>query len=308
MGGDERTRRRWALVVAHRETLVRVARSRGLSADEAEDCAQEALARAVAFPALDEERALPFLVATTARLAADRGRERTRAARLAARLAGWQSSEPPPDDDVCDRAVARQFAARLARLPERQRTALLAQASGLTHADIARLLGSTVKGVESLLGRARVELRRTVAFGVAPLAALWRHKRLAAGSVAAPVAVAFVLALRSTAPAPPAGPPPALDPYVSVTAAHTPKPAPQPAVRRTSPPAARATQQAPHRPPTTSPPWSESCVAPSSETGVPYDICPKEPEPTYATDCVVYGPDLSQGFWCGSPTPTEEDP
>src|SRR4051794_9171891 len=60
--------RRWQLVLPHRPYLVRIAVRRGLAWHDAEDCAQEAMVRAVGFATLDETRVLEFLATTTMRL------------------------------------------------------------------------------------------------------------------------------------------------------------------------------------------------------------------------------------------------
>lgn len=162
MDGGERLRR-WQLVLPHRAYLVRIAVSRGMSRDDAEDCAQEAMVRCVAFTGLDETRVVEFLATTTMRLAVDRHRTYLRDAKVGARLTPWYVDEPSPEEATCDRGEAAWVAAHVAALPESQRAALAAKAEGLNGHEIAALMGVSYKAVESLLSRARAYVRAAVA-------------------------------------------------------------------------------------------------------------------------------------------------
>src|SRR5689334_6962568 len=102
MEDDDRARR-WALVLPHRDRLLRLAR--GLVGDpgDAEACVQEALTRCVTFPALDEGNVAGFLVVTTRRLCVDHHRAHAHATRVAARLSAYGAHETAVDEAVCDR-------------------------------------------------------------------------------------------------------------------------------------------------------------------------------------------------------------
>jgi RNA polymerase sigma-70 factor (ECF subfamily) len=63
----------------------------------------------------------------------------------------------------------RELAAAISRLPERQRTAiLLTYREGLSNAETAAVLGTSVSGVETLLVRAKRTLRGTFGTGEKP--------------------------------------------------------------------------------------------------------------------------------------------
>lgn len=70
------------------------------------------------------------------------------------------SEEPGPYEQLAQRDLARSVEAALQRLPARQRAAItLAHFQGLTNIEAAEILEVTVEAVESLLGRARRQLR-----------------------------------------------------------------------------------------------------------------------------------------------------
>lgn len=156
-------RRRWQLVLPHRPYLVRIAVSRGMSPEDAEDCAQEAMVRCVGFATLDESRVVEFLAITTMRLCVDRHRALTHDAKVGLKLVPWYVDEPSPEDAACDRSEAAWVASHLADLPESQRLALAAKADGLSCQEIAARMGLSYKAVESLLSRARAYVRAAVA-------------------------------------------------------------------------------------------------------------------------------------------------
>lgn len=67
---------------------------------------------------------------------------------------------PDPDEQMERDQAARQLAAAIAGLPERQRVALtLTYGEGLSNAESAAIIGTSVSGVETLLVRARRSLR-----------------------------------------------------------------------------------------------------------------------------------------------------
>lgn len=71
-----------------------------------------------------------------------------------------ESEEPGPYELLAQGDLAKSVEAALQRLPARQRAAItLAHFQGLTNIEAAEVLGVTVEAVESLLGRARRQLR-----------------------------------------------------------------------------------------------------------------------------------------------------
>ncbi len=100
------------------------------------------------------------------RLAIDRIRRRKRMAPdpEAAGLDTTPDTRADPEAAAFGGEVGDRVRRALDRLPERQRAALvLAQFDGLTGAEIAEALDSTPEAVESLLARARRQLRRDLA-------------------------------------------------------------------------------------------------------------------------------------------------
>jgi RNA polymerase sigma-70 factor (ECF subfamily) len=130
-------------------------------AEEAEDVAQEVFVRAYQhWGEYDPRRKLSTWLFALARHAAiDRLRYRER-----------HPTEPldpvvesptrGPAAEAQAREVGERIAAAVASLPEEQRTAIvLAEYHGLSHAEIAEVMGGSEKSVESRLCRARQALR-----------------------------------------------------------------------------------------------------------------------------------------------------
>ncbi|NBE55482.1 RNA polymerase sigma factor, partial [Streptomyces boluensis] len=154
---------RWQRAWSHREQLLRVARRRSLSAEDAEDAVHEAILRAAERPHLDDERLGAWLTTVTMRLCVDRYRQISREAevRTSPRL-----GTPVPasiEDSVCDRAEARWLAARSGELPARQAEAIWLKSEDLDVAEVAKKMGLSYRTVESLLARARRTLRTSLA-------------------------------------------------------------------------------------------------------------------------------------------------
>lgn len=75
-----------------------------------------------------------------------------------------ESDEPGPAELLEQRELASRVEEAMQRLPERQRTAItLSHFQGLTNIEAAEILEVTVEAVESLLGRARRQLRDLLA-------------------------------------------------------------------------------------------------------------------------------------------------
>src|SRR5688500_16910335 len=111
---------RWAIVLPHRDRLRILARSRGLSPHDAEDCVQETLLRAVTFAGLDPDRVDSFLTTVCLRLCADAHRHHVRSARLGVRVAMGDVAGAGPDERVCDESEARWLLGVASRLAGRE--------------------------------------------------------------------------------------------------------------------------------------------------------------------------------------------
>lgn len=249
----------WARYLAHRDRLLRIARSRTATYMDAEDAVQETLLRAAANgEELDEDRIPGWLTAVTIRLCVDSHRSREREARHWGRKPG----DPAPrgvDEEVCERDWATWVARHLDKLPPRQRAALLLRADGHDTEAVAHQLGISYQSAESLLARARRALRSLLLPVVVGLAAVWQVIAQAAGRSARTTLVASatgIVALSALAYLQgdfvPRRPPPA------VTPVHAPVRAPSSAVPSqpgTGPPRTSrpATPAAPSRTPTPRP-------------------------------------------------------
>ncbi|GEC09307.1 hypothetical protein SSP24_69620 [Streptomyces spinoverrucosus] len=170
---------RWQQIWSHREQLLRVARRRSMSPQDAEDAVHEAMARAAERPHLDGNRLGAWLTAVTVRLCVDQHRQLSRDTGIR-RRAGSMLSAPsvvPHEEIVCDQAEARWLARQGTALPESQRVALQLKAQDLDVAQVAQRMGLTYKAAESLLGRARRTLRAALAATIAAVAVgLWRGR------------------------------------------------------------------------------------------------------------------------------------
>ncbi|GAA3773967.1 hypothetical protein GCM10022403_006240 [Streptomyces coacervatus] len=217
---DERWQRMWS----HREQLLRVARRRSMSQEDAEDAVHEAMLRAAERPDLDDERLGAWLTTVTMRLCVDRYRQVNREAEVHSRPTLVAPGPVPVEEAVCDRAEAKWLAVRSDELPARQAEALRLKSEDLDVSQVAVRMGLSYRTVESLLARARRTLRASLAgtlgfalflFGRGRLRAGGKAQAVAAASTAATLAVAgFVLpyALNgsrpATAPRPAASPAP----------------------------------------------------------------------------------------------------
>lgn len=319
-------RRRWALVLPHRDYLVRIAMHRGLPAADAEDCAHEAMVRCVEFEGLDDTRVLQFLAATTARLCVDKHRRSARDERASVRLRSWYADEPSPEEHVCDRAEAAWVATQADLLPESQRRALTSKAAGLACADVAATLGVSYKSVESLLSRARLQLRAAVASTLAAVVAATRRaptagQGIAGVSLASLATASILLATRPPAQArvePSASPPGAAvalatrSPREALPAA-PPAVAPAARVRPSADPTPAATRLPTAPPPVLSlptPTWSEPPQPACERQPAPHvDPClplAEDPIAGYQPgenlkECMKYGVNTSNGFECNEP-------
>ncbi|MFM9371455.1 sigma-70 family RNA polymerase sigma factor [Streptomyces sp. Da 82-17] len=154
---------RWHRAWSHREQLLRVARRRSMSAEDAEDAVHEAMVRAMEHPHLDDDRLGAWLTTVTIRLCVDRYRQVSREAEVRTSPRLTLPAAVPVEDSVCDRAEARWLAARSGELPARQAEALWLKSEDLDVAQVAKKMGLSYRTVESLLARARRTLRSALA-------------------------------------------------------------------------------------------------------------------------------------------------
>jgi RNA polymerase sigma factor (sigma-70 family) len=199
----------WPAIVAHRERLLRIARRRCPTLQDAEDVVHEAMVRCATFADLDDDRLGQFLTSVTMRLCADVYRHADRSLRVFGRVA-TDDLEPGPEDAACQAADAAVLAELLSTLPDRQRAVLVDRARGLSMQQICSRRGLTYKAAESALARARGTMRTALASGFAVVTATAvalralrpRRVAIAALPVASLVLAGTVLRLPLTDPAP----------------------------------------------------------------------------------------------------------
>ncbi|MFC9508395.1 sigma-70 family RNA polymerase sigma factor [Streptomyces sp. NPDC057002] len=196
---DERWQRMWS----HREQLLKVARRRSMSAEDAEDAVHEAMLRAAERPGLDDERLAAWLTTVTMRLCVDRYRQVNREAEVRTSPTLIAPGPVPVEEAVCDRAEAKWLAVRSGELPARQAEALRLKSEDLDVGQVAVRMGLSYRTVESLLARARRTMRHTLAatLGFALFLIGWgrprplgkAHAMAAASTAATLMAAGFVL-------------------------------------------------------------------------------------------------------------------
>ncbi|MDH2390887.1 sigma-70 family RNA polymerase sigma factor [Streptomyces sp. HNM0663] len=148
---------------SHREQLLKVARRRSMSAEDAEDAVQEAMLRAAESAHLDDARLGAWLTTVTMRLCVDRHRQVRREAQVSGAPTLSPSGPAPVEEAVCDRAEATWVAFRSRELPARQAEALRLKSEDRDVGQIAREMDLSYEAVESLLARARRTLRNSLA-------------------------------------------------------------------------------------------------------------------------------------------------
>lgn len=190
---------RWERMWGHREQLLKVARRRSMSQEDAEDAVHEAMLRAAERPDLDDERLGAWLTTVTMRLCVDRYRQVHREAEVRTSPTLAAPGPAPVEEAVCDRAEARWLAVRSGELPARQAEALRLKSLDLDVGQVALHMGLSYRTVESLLARARRTLRNSLAgtLGLAlflccrgRLRTVGKAQAVAAASTAATLAVA----------------------------------------------------------------------------------------------------------------------
>jgi len=129
-----------------------LARSLGLSCPDAEDLAQEVLLKLwLHRRSVEKPRAW---LRTVVRHAAD---TRIRNGPLEVGLKDAPEPQADPRVKILSYLLAKEL---LEDLPKRQRLSLVLSVLGFSHVEIAARLGTTSKGVERLVARARLALRR----------------------------------------------------------------------------------------------------------------------------------------------------
>jgi RNA polymerase sigma-70 factor (ECF subfamily) len=157
-------------VTHHQDLVYGMARRWTASVDDAGDVAQDALIRAWrAIERYDRERILALQprgwLATIVRNVA-----RNRVRDMGPVAEPIESAGDPPDDQVArpeqaalEREAAGEWARRLARLPERQRTAIeLRHVHGLSYPEMAEALGRPVNTLKSDVHRGVLALRESL--------------------------------------------------------------------------------------------------------------------------------------------------
>lgn len=202
---DADVRRRWELVVPHREQLLAIARRRVDSREDAEDAVATAMLRTVEHPALDEARVGAFLCTTVKRLAVDVHRDRTRQLALGVKDTVRAVPPTPVEETVCDEHEARWLAARLRACPERERQVLQARLAGLSGEQVGAALGLTNKAAENAYTRVRRRAQALLAATAAGIGVLvGAGRRTIRPVVLVPVAATGFVGLALLAPSGPA--------------------------------------------------------------------------------------------------------
>ncbi|MCX4820231.1 sigma-70 family RNA polymerase sigma factor [Streptomyces sp. NBC_01142] len=162
-GPADAAHERWQRAWSHREQLLKVARRRSMSVEDAEDAVHEAMLRAAENPHLDDERLGAWLTTVTMRLCIDRHRQVNREAEVHSSAGLVPPGPAPVEEAVCDRAEAKWLAVRTGELPARQAEALRLKSEDLDVGQVAHEMGLSYRTVESLLARARRSLRNSLA-------------------------------------------------------------------------------------------------------------------------------------------------
>ncbi|MER6614951.1 RNA polymerase sigma factor [Streptomyces xantholiticus] len=162
-GTGRESQERWQRAWSHREDLLKVARRRSMSPEDAEDAVHEAMLRAAEHPHLDDERLGAWLTTVTMRLCVDRYRQVNRETQVRSSPRLHPPGPVPVEEAVCDQAEARWLARRSSELPARQAEALWLKSEDLDVGQVATKMGLSYRTVESLLARARRTLRNSLA-------------------------------------------------------------------------------------------------------------------------------------------------
>jgi RNA polymerase sigma factor (sigma-70 family) len=186
--------RRWSLALPHRPELLRIARRRVDSREDAEDVVATALLRAVTYPRLDESRIGAFLCTTVMRLAVDVHRDRARQLAVGRREVTRTAPQAPLEETICDQLEAVWLSQQLQDCPARERDVLDARLRGMSAQETSLRLGLTAKATENAFTRVRQRGQRLVAATLAGLGVLAGLGRRAPRTAVATAPVAAVAA------------------------------------------------------------------------------------------------------------------
>lgn len=156
--GTSSWEQRWASLLPHRDSAVRLARSRGAGAD-AEDVVQEALLRAASHPGLDLNRAKSYLAKIVVNLVIDLHRQSAKEDRLRTH-AGLVPSPQLDNEVVEDRDLARQATQLVSAMAPELRTILFLRRDGATWTQVGQMLGEPPTKAEMRYRRAMRPLRQ----------------------------------------------------------------------------------------------------------------------------------------------------
>jgi RNA polymerase sigma factor (sigma-70 family) len=200
----------WEVAWAQREHLLRIARSRVLTREDAEDVVAEAFRRAGGQDDLPLDAIPAWLTRVTVNLCIDRHRRLLTQRALLQRPELRFDDEPSHEELISDRAEAAWLAAAVDKLPLRQAEALRLRADGHSNAAIAARLSVSVTAVEGLLKRSRAVLREVLKAAGVLLAAFWLRSSSSRRSAAVALiglVVTLMLQPWQAAPIPPEGTP-----------------------------------------------------------------------------------------------------
>ena len=174
---------RWQAGWAERERLLRLARRRLGSREDAEDVVAEVLHRVGTQEGLDPQAVPAWSTRVAINLCIDRQRRLATQRALLARAELRPEVVDSPEDHLADLAEARWLDALARELPERNAHVLRLRATGLSNRAIAAQLGVSSATVEGLLKRARAALRAAAQSAGAVLGALCVGRRASRGGL-----------------------------------------------------------------------------------------------------------------------------
>lgn len=244
---------RWTVLHALRPQLVAFARRQGVTFEEAQDVASEALLRAATKSDLDLTRAHAWTQAVVRNLCVDVHRGRVNP-RVMHRLSAQCQDVPDIAEGVAGRAEAVWATGLLATMPPRQRRALVRRAQGQAVEDIAVELATGYKAVESLLSRGRHHLRHALASAGGVAIAMLTFGRRGSRAAAPSLVMASAVAAFGLYVSPTQAPHEAFRPVGEAPRAQSPRPTPavvglQSSPQRSQVGRAGQTRVAPTRPP-----------------------------------------------------------
>lgn len=155
-----------ALVAAHTDKLCRFVYRYVGSREEAEDIVQEVflVIWERGYDWADGHDPLPFLYKAAHNRAISHSRRTAVRDRFQAQASGPEPAANVVDTDVAESELSEALARAIERLPEKCRLVFtMSREQGLTHGQIAQMLGLSQKTVESHIWRALTSLRASLA-------------------------------------------------------------------------------------------------------------------------------------------------